>query len=661
MLSKLFYPRFAAMNIKKHSKSYIPYILSCIGMVMMHYILGMLAGNESVHNMPGGAMLENLLIYGSYIIAIFALIFLFYTNSFLVKRRKKEFGLFNILGMEKRHISRIAFFETLYIAVISIVIGLGVGILLSGLIRLLLQELLKFDAKISFEISVPSIVLTFILFGAIFLLTLFYTIRQIHLSKPVELLKSGQTGEKEPKTKWLLVLIGLICLGVGYYIALTTESPLDAILLFFAAAVLVMAGTYCLFTAGSIALLKKLRKNKNYYYKTKHFTSVSGMIYRMKQNAVGLANICILSTAVLIMFSTTLSLYLGMEDALRTMYPRNICVQSGYISQQQAAQIDAAIKETTDEFGVEQNEINNYRYLALSAYGEGMHYTSAMEGYDTGGTHITLMALDEYNRLEGQAVTLNPDEILLYELNGSVNEGTIQMGDLKYRIQSRLTSLNVSNSRSGTHRDSYYIIMPDSAAIERVYSELLGSVNIPETGVLAYYYAFDADVDSEIQIALTKALRSKLENDLNLGAYVDGVASSRESVYSLYGGLLLLGVFLGLLFIMATVLIIYYKQISEGFEDKQRFEIMQKVGMSRTEVKKSIKSQVLLVFFLPLGAAAIHIAASFQMIAKIMKGFNLANIPLFATCMAGTLVIFALLYMAVYFITAREYYKIVRC
>jgi len=658
-MNKLFYPRLAATNIKKNSKIYIPYILSCAGTVILYYVLYALYVNKDIEKVAGSEHLKSILSLGTYVIAIFSVIFLFYTSSFLIKRRKKEFGLFNILGMEKKHISKIMLFETLYIAIISLAIGISGGIVLNKLMYLILLKLLNFEAQMRFHISVSAIIASLTLFGIIFVLTFLNTLRQIHFSKPIELLKGGQTGEKEPKTKWLLTSTGILTLGTGYFIAMTTESPLAMIGVFFIAVILVIIGTYCLFTAGSIAVLKLLRKSSSYYYKTRHFTSLSGMIYRMKQNAAGLANICILSTAVLVMLSTTISLYAGMEDVLRTRYPRNIIINAKNVAEQQAGEIGKIITEEAAQLNTTMYNVLQYRFMYFLTKQE----KDSFIGYDSNDTFsgnsdnadITCIPLAEYNRMQGCFYTLSQGEVLLYTAYGSIEGNTITIGDLQLSVKSRIDDLKLDDSGHAMV-NTYYFIVPDTNTIESIYLSLAD--NPGDMGELSYYYGFDSTADRDTQIDLVNVIQKRVK-ELGVNGYTEGAEKSRESFYSLYGGLLFIGIFLGVLFIMATVLIIYYKQISEGYDDKERFEIMQKVGMSRDEVKASIRSQVLTVFFLPLITAGIHIAFAFKAITKMLAVLNLMNVTLFAWVCAGTLLVFGVLYAIVYALTSKVYYKIV--
>ncbi|MEA4890534.1 MAG: FtsX-like permease family protein [Clostridiaceae bacterium] len=660
-MNSLFYPKLAASNLKKNSKTYIPYILSCIGSVVMYYIIDALSVDGGLDKTGGGAQLKVVLSFGSYVIAIFAVIFLFYTNSFIMKRRKKEFGLLNILGMEKRHISKIMFFETLYVAIIGIGGGLLCGFLFSKLMYLALLKILHLSVQLKFDLSIPAVIATAILFGIIFTLSFINTLRQIHLSKPVDLLKGGQTGEKEPKSKWLLTLFGFVCLAAGYIIALTTESPMSAFFLFFIAVVLVIIGTYALFVSGSITFLKLLRKKKDYYYQTKHFTSISGMIYRMKQNAVGLANICILSTAVLVMLSTTISLYIGVEDALRTRYTRNIVIAAADISPEQAKLLDTIVQEESGKMAVAPESLIRYRSMSFNLLQNGNSFTASNDSASLTDldkvTMMVLMPLTEYNQIMGQTKTLAGDEALLYCVHGEIKQDAIDICGKPFRIKEVLNNLNI-NGELGTYLlRSYYLVVPDEETIEALYHAAAKSTE--DMGNLSYFCGFDVKCDSQTQIALNEAISQRLKAT-GLDVFAECAEASRDSFYSLYGGLLFIGIFLGLLFIMATVLIIYYKQISEGYDDKERFDIMQKVGMSHEEVKKSIRSQVLTVFFLPLITAGIHIAFAFKVITKLLALLNLTNVPLFAGCTLGTILIFALFYAVVYALTAKAYYGIVK-
>jgi putative ABC transport system permease protein len=657
-MSRFFYTKLALTNISKHGKTYIPYILTCISTIAMFYMMHFISGNPGLKEMSGGDSLISLLKLGNIVIAFFSVIFLFYTNSFLIKRRKKEFGLFNIIGMEKKHIAIVIAWEVIFVTVSSLVIGLASGMVISKLMFLLLNHILRFQVPITYFVSTKSIVVTSVLFLGIFILILLNNLRHIHLAKPIELLRGGQVGEKEPKTKWLLVLLGVATLSYGYYIALFTETPLAAINKFFLAVLLVIIGTYALFTAGTIALLKLLRKNKGFYYQTKHFISISGMIYRMKQNAVGLANICILSTMILVMLSTTVSLYIGMEDLLKNRYLKEVNLSASNLSEEQTQEVAKMIQAEAEQYHIEINDLIHYRYANFPAIREGNTFTTdrkTMEAF-TSLSIIELIPLDEFNQLEKKSATLEDDEVLIYTFRGEPVEDTITIGGKEFQIKGQIKDLTFNGEASAVLSDGYFVVVKDEEIIKSLYPvEELEQIEWTD---LSYFIGFDAVGSTENEIAITKALTQKLK-EASIQGRAEGREESRESFYSLYGGLFFLGLFLGALFIMATVLIMYYKQISEGYDDKERFAIMQKVGLSKEEIKKSIRSQVLVVFFLPLVAAVIHIAFAFKVITKLLALLNLTNIGLFVICTAATILIFAIFYAIVYLVTAREYFKIV--
>lgn len=653
-----FYPKVAAQNMGKNAKFYLPYLLACTGTVLMFYIMCTLKSNPGLETTFGGATLGILLAMGVGVIAIFAFILLFYTHSFLLKRRKKEFGLFNVLGMEKRHIGYILFFETLYTALISLTLGIAGGVLLSRLIQLLLGKLTGISTGFDFGFSGASALNTIVVFGVIFLAMLVNALRQLHFSKPIELLRGGEVGEKEPKTKWLLAVLGFCFLGAGYYISVSQTDPLSVLLLFFLAVILVIVGTYCLFTAGSIAFLKLLRKNKNYYYQTRHFISVSGMLYRMKQNAAGLANICILSTMVLVMLSSTGSLYLGMEDVLQERYPREVLLNSLKYTDEDHAALRAAVDEALRQENTAAGNEVSYRYLSFAAI-------LGKEGFMLDGSftasgevrQLYILPLEDYNLLTGGNETLAPNEVLLWSNRTAYTAPSVNIGGHTFQVKKVLDDFVGNGMNAANVASSHFFIVPDMAAVEEL-DAIQKQAYGEDASVVRDYYAFDWTLSEGEEEQAAQSLRHALAARGYEGR-IELREEERENVESLYGGLFFLGLFLGLLFLMATVLIIYYKQISEGYEDKRRYEIMQKVGMSRREVKKSIHSQILTVFFLPLLTAGVHTAFAFPAITRILMVLGMTNIWVFALCNVGCFVLFAVMYVLVYSLTARAYYKIV--
>lgn len=669
-MSRGYFQKLAAGNIRKNGKIYFPYILTCILTVAMYYIVKSLSLNPGLTRMAGADTLNYIMEMGSNVIALFSTVFLFYTNSFLMKRRKKEFGLFNILGMEKKHISGVLLWEMFYVTLISLGAGLLVGIALDKVMFLLIAKILGVEIPLGFFLSGKAVGVTCELFCVVFLLLYLNMVRQIQWANPIELLKGGQTGEREPRVKWVMALLGILCLGSGYYLALSIKNPMASITVFFPAVFLVIAGTYLLFTAGSITLLKLLRKNKKYYYQTRHFTSVSGMIYRMKQNAVGLANICILSTAVLIMVSSTTSLVIGIDDILATRYPNDFTLYAK--AQGQATGSDewkrqaAEIAQFQKNAGIPVTKEIQYTYLSFGAYQDGENFYTGSDDF----TDLTLdsvesirslffVPLADYNRITGENKTLKSGEILLYtDRDTDYKPETLKVFDKEYKIAEKLNSFLGNGMSVADIGLSYYIVVPD---MEEIYGleEREVAVFGDRASRVRIYYGFDTASNEMEQEAFYNELCEMLFEKEFEGT-VESKAEARASFFGLYGGLFFLGIFLGSLFLMATVLIIYYKQISEGYEDRERFVIMQKVGMSWGEVRSAIHSQVLTVFFLPLAAAGIHVAVAFPLINKMLMLLNLQNMKLYMECTAGCFLVFALLYVVIYTMTARTYYRIVK-
>ena len=628
--------------------------------VAMFYIVKSLSYNPGLKNMVGSSTMMTMMSMCSVIIALFAIVFLFYTNSFLMKRRKKEFGVFNILGMEKSHIAKTMAWENFYVTLISIVGGLVIGLALDKAMFLLIAQVLNEEITLGFFISDKAIISTVVMFCIIFLLILLNSIRQIQTANPIELLTAGNAGEREPKTKWILTILGLLSLGTGYYIALAIKNPLTALVYFFFAVILVIIGTYMLFTAGSIALLKILRKNKKYYYKTKHFTSISGMIYRMKQNAVGLANICILSTAVLVMVSSTSSLMLGLQDVIATRYPNDFVVYSNETSEERAYESFDTIRELQEEQNLNVTSEREYRYLVFPAFinGDTFEVTRDANFSSLGNlNNLIFVSLSDYNRVMGTDKTLAENEVLIYSDRLQFDSPTLKIFDREYSVKEKIDEFIGNGLIVAGAANTQFIVLPDGPDIDELYA-LQKEALSDGASEIQYYYGFNSDADEETQRVFYRTL---LEDYVGHGyeGTIESKADSRSEFVGLYGGFFFIGIFLGVLFIMATVLIIYYKQISEGYDDKQRYEIMQKVGMTHQEIKNSIHSQVLTVFFLPLIVAGIHIAVAFPIINKLLALLNLLNVQLFLTCTVVCYVVFAVMYLLIYLLTARTYYKIV--
>ena len=674
-MNKFFYAKLAGMNIRKNARVYVPYLLTCIFTVAAYYMMRALAANPGIDNMQlGSGSLRVCLNLGVWVISLFAYIFIFYTNSFLMKRRKKEIGLYNVLGMGKGHLSRMIFYETVYIAVASLIVGLVLGILLDKAAFLVLANLLEAEIPLGFFVSIDAIKEGILLFGILFLLIFLNSLRQIHLTNPIELLRGGQVGEKEPKARWLLALLGVVLLGSGYWIAVTITNPVQAFTLFFVAVILVILGTYCLFTAGSIAILKMLRKNRRFYYKTNHFIAISGMIYRMKQNAVGLANICVLSTMVLVMVSSTCSMYFGMEDMIENTYARDLEVRVHSNTESIGDIIQPVVENIVKEQGATPENVVQYSYLNCDAQKIGSVYEIRPEKLDNGMSvseyyTITFMTLDDYNQAMGTRKTLDDGEILLYTGEKTYEGEVFSLADKALKIREKVTEFP-PNAAAAIMMTSHLgvVVKNFEDLLEMEALQRMPDVDYGDYSDLQYSYAFDLDGSPELKQAVEQKLDESypvLEDavtqaggnfrSLNVSAKV----TERSLYLGLVGGLLFVGVFLGTLFIMATILIIYYKQISEGYDDKDRFTILEKVGMDKREIRRTIRSQVLTVFFLPLLMAGIHTVFAFPMIYRILQLLALQNVSLYLLCTAVSFLIFAVIYGIIYALTARTYYKIV--
>ena len=655
-MRKALYMRLAADNLKKNRQLYGPYLIACIVTVMMMCIMILLEGDRGLNTIEGGQAVAAMLMFGCIVIAIFSLIILVYINSLLIKQRKKEFALYNILGMEKRHISKVLFWENTYTALISIISGLVLGTVFSKLLQLILMKIIGGDISFNMDISFSVLFFTAVIFTGFFLLVLLMNIRTIRVAQPVELLRGSSEGEREPKSKWVLAVLGAVFLAAGYVMSIMTKDVVSAITLFFIAVICVIIGTYLMFTAFSIVLLKGLKKNKRYYYQTRHFATVSGMIYRMKRNAAGLASICILSTMVIVTVSTTVCLYAGVGDIINNMYPYDVNMKYYPYSQQTSEKLEAAAEDTAKRQGREIKELYSFSKMSFAANRSG---DKLIVDNDTitgiGTVDVTIITPEDYKRLTGKDAGLKKGEVLIYSEKESFGDKVELLGEEYKTIKTdefpKVVFLSISTANCGIVADS----RETAEAILHRYEDPTGQIIING----GMYINLDGTDDEKI------AFSNALNNEAADFEYEFYFLESRQFVekegsYSFYGAFFFLGMFLGLVFIFATVMIIYYKQVSEGYDDRKRFDIMQKVGMTEAEVKQTIRSQVLIVFFLPLAAAAMHVAFAFPMIRRILAAFSMTNVTLFAVCTAATFIGFAVIYLLVYLQTSKTYYSIVR-
>ena len=680
------YPRLAWDGIRKNKRLFYPYLLTCICMVMMFYILSFLSSAETLALLPKGVNTAGLILnLGSFVVFVFSGVFLYYTNSFLVRRRAHEFGLYNVLGMGKRSLARIVTWESLITAALSLSIGLLLGILLSKLAELGLVNLLGGEITYRVRIDAPSVRNAILLYACIFAVIWLSSVIRVGRSSAVALLRSENVGEKPPRANSLLAIAGIVLLGTAYYLAVSIENPLDAIKGFFVAVILVILATYLLLIAGSVFLCRVLQKNKKYYYRPNHFVSVSSMAYRMKRNGAGLASVCIIATMVLVMLSATSCLYFGAEDAVAARYPREINLtlvaeNPAQLGDENLSSVRGCITDFAEKQGITFQNVQDYRFINVTGV---LQNSTAQCHYDRSGISKSysygdlrdfyIISAADYEEKTGESVTLADDEALVLTSRCSYAENTITISsdDISHtwRVKAVQSGSIVSSDVGGIVAQITLVANDASAAVaDFPLSDESGNRIVS----CKWIYNFDTGLDSEAAESFIFGLLDSVDGTVNgSSSYNDGanrgysyiMASSREgnknNFYSDYGALFFIGIMLSLVFILAAVLILYYKQISEGYEDQKRFEIMQKVGMTKKDIRRSINSQLLTVFYLPLLLAGIHMAFAFPMIRRLLELFSLYNTSLFIRTTLVSYAVFALLYAVVYRITARAYYNIV--
>ena len=658
-MNKFFYWKLAVTNLKKNGKTILPYLFTCIMTTAMFYIITSLSKNNGL-----GYNTKMVLSFGSYVIGIFAVIFLFYTNSFLMKQRKREFSLFHILGLKKKHLAKIIAYETFVIGISSLIIGLVFGIMLDKVMFLILMKLFEKDIPLGFYISVKSLLISCLLFGVIHFLVFLNSIRQIYFVNPIDLLHGGSYGEREPKNKWILTILGIVSLGIGYTISLTTKDVLAALALFFLAVIFVIIGTYLIFTSGSITLLKALKSNKNYYYKTNHFISISSMMYRMKKNAIGLANICILSTMVLVTLSTTISLWMGIDTIINDSYSKELSLSSGISLEskdyeKEKKELNDGIQNILDQIGIHKK--NDLEYIKLDFWGvqKGESFELRLTEDDLvdeeDACMVRFVSLADYNEIMGTDERLRENEVMIYTNQNGMDNDSIKIFDESYGILKRVKNIPYPTRYNEAIPFYLVVVSNDEKIMDFAKEETAADKS------LDIYMNFDTDGTKKENLELYEKLWEDLWNNRSEHSLsTESKAAAWENTTDSLVGILFVGIFLSVLFIMAAVLIMYYKQITEGYEDKKRFEIMQKVGIGQREVKSSIRSQVLTVFFLPLVVAGIHITFAFPIMTKILNMFYLNYRYLFIGCTIGCFFVFAVIYSIVYLSTAKTYYSIVK-
>lgn len=663
-MKRFFYPSLAWQNLRRSKSIYFPYLLAGAIIVSLFYCLGSMT--QMILDSDGSQTMAIMLNLSRWICGIISLPVLFYINSFVIKRRRREFGLYSILGMEKRHIAHVMLWEVVYTSAVSIAGGIFSGALFSQLLFLLLQRMAGMTVELTFTIPFSSVGSTFILYALAFLVVYLYDVMGIARSQAVELLQSKSAGEREPRSRLGLALVGIITLALGYGLAVTVKNGSDALTFFMPAVLLVICGTYCLFTAGSIVVLKALRRNRRFYYRPQNFIAVSGMLYRMKQNAVGLSNICILSTCVLVTLSSTASLFIGQNDIINRRFPREFVMSTPAKSENDLKLLEQFADTVTKENGLECVNSVAYNRFRIPAARNGETFAPAAE-YGGDSYSFEMMTLTDYNRIANSSLKLASDEVLATVGSGGDSLGEkITVGERSYSIVGEADGMD-NTIRSVAAGFEILVVVPafDDVLYLRDVANNVYKSERPLYAEARVLFDLPDNLTLKQQADFTSTMLDSLgdEDHPFYGRFelvnINNLSDGRTNLLEMYGTLFFVGIFFITLFLLATVLIIYYKQITEGYDDKDRFRIMQNVGLSDAEVRRTIRHQVLMVFFLPLGMAGLHIAAAFPALCKLLQGFNLYNVPLFVLCTLATLAFFVIFYLVTYSLTARTYYRII--
>lgn len=680
MKKPLLYPKLAWQGIRKNAETYLPYLLMGILMVGVSYIMNYLTRPALMGALSMGGTTLMVLQMGKIVISVFSVIFLYYCNSFLIRRRMKEFGLYNILGMGKGNIARVMLWETLLTALLVFAGGLLLGLSLSRLVEMALINLLHADYTVPMELFYPDgVTWVLLLFGGIYVLILLANLLRMRLSNPVALLKSENTGEKPPKANWFFGLIGLLILLSAYYVAAVSQSPLEALIFFFIAVLMVIVATFLLLVSGSVTLCRMLRRNKRYYYQTRHFISVSAMAYRMKRNGAGMATICILCTMVLVILTSTVCLYGGTDSMVDAICPQDINLTIGLEArdgEENWKRLDAMQQmalDVTEEMGLTPENITSQRALVATGKVQNGDYgiITDADSLKANVLELTVYPLSVYEQATGETVTLADRELLYASFKTNETFSSMSFyGSAPYRMIHAEKELP-KRLLSADYRSAWGCLVVFANDAEAFRSEIMALVGEKSGEAmmmdrLALHFDLASEADTDTQEKLVKTLRSEAMKLTGKDFYgmsslsVDTRALCRRDYLSLFGGLFFLGMVLGPLFSIAAVLIMYYKQICEGYEDAERFAVMRKVGLTDAEIRRSVNSQVLTVFFAPLLMAGLHMLFAMPMIRLILGAFGLHNDSLFYGIGIGCYVVFAVIYALMYLLTSRRYYRIVR-
>lgn len=673
-MAKSFYLRMAAANLKRDRKMYVPYAVSYVIFAAIYFMVITLMTTDGLKNVPAGGSLQAMFTFGMIIMSFMTVIFMLYINSFLMKRRKKEFGLYGILGLEKRHVGRIIFYENFILSLTSLGVGILSGCTFGNLIFLLLLHTLKVSPDSRFSLPWQAFIYTGALFIIIYFLNTIYNFVQVRLANPIDLLKGEHIGERKVRFVLIKTLIGMSFLVIAYYMANTVTNGVAAITKFFLAVILVIGATYFLFQAGSQFILKRLKKRKNFYYKANNFVAIAGMFHRMKQNAAGLATICILSTMVLVTVSTCAALYIGQEEMINNMNPNDVEITiSSQTTEEQLENIKEAVKKEAAADDISIQEMYGYQsYSSMIFLKDGKFFTYGSEGAKESGVsdldiygfvnYIEIIPLSDYTALTGDVKELDDGEVMLLidkKTAGRIKEKAL---GADYKIKEVRSDSPILEGKNAKLNEAVIVVADEENGEKLIRNWLSESPKKTfEQKIIMNVEGNQEqllDFSGELDTIITSIVSGKTAEANPI--IVRSIYLNKMEGYSIYGGLLFMGIFFTIMFLAATVLIIYFKQISEGYDDRERYVILQKVGMDDTEVKKTINRQILLVFFLPLAAAMLHVGAARHMILKMLTAFSLTNTALTTVCILVSCIVFAVIYVFVYQITARMYYRIIK-
>lgn len=649
-----FYLRLAVSNITKNKPIYFPFFLTNVLSVMVFFIIASIENQSIIATLPGSYVIVQFLKVGVILTGLFAGVFLLYTNQLLIRQRKKELGLYNIFGLGKKHIARVLCYESLLLTVAGLIIGIILGISLGKMFFLILLKLLHLDSGLAFYFSKGAFIQTIVCFAVIGALILLYNLFSVSRAKPVELLYAAHKGDTYQSFIAIKAILGVLCLVGAYMLIFTTPSPIEIIGRTIPIAILILAGTNFFFSSGSVVLLQALKRNDKYYYNPQNFISISGLIFRLKQNARGLSNICILSTVVMIIATTTLSLYVGQREMTSFLFPMETKVSVEVATNEQAT-LPQLVHQTAKQYGMKiDNEAAYYATRISGVYADNIFsiYKPGIDkASDTCG--IYLITLADYNRMEQTTEQLDADEILAFSSSKDLAVTEVYFDTLQYHVKTELPRLTIHNKSALSSETRYFFICPTQEDIEKILSELS-----PGENKYSQTYNMMLDASGEQEANFNVALQNEINSSF-AGSSLEYAGWAKQSNAYTYGGFLFIGLLLSLLFIIFLTLVIYYKQITEGYSDRYSFEVMQKVGLDPKEVSAVVRKEIRIMFFFPLLAAIVHLGVSLYAIAMLLATLGLTNIVVMLLCAGVISLLFVLIYIAMYFSTAKVYYKIV--